>query len=981
MHNRLLVVSVILQGYFAVAATPATPPVPLNVNFNTFLARSDPIWSYNTSAGRPSEWVSSLFGGNGELGFLLWSPDLLTLRIDISRQSLYDDRTADLGLPLYLNNFVFDQPRLPVGHFILTWASNSQPTAITGRVSLYDARAMLNVTTPVGGISIALWACAAFNSADVIVMEVSSSGSESASIVFVPEIAQSTWSGRDSRYVQNPPPLNVSRTLGKGVSMNLTTQPHLKEKGTGHTTAVLQQHTSPSLDTFFVAISPVSVSTDVSDEWATTQVQAAQSLGIAHLRSLHEAWWHTWWPAGGFISVEYSILESFWFIQLYKLASAARAGRSVHDLEGPWFIAGTDWPDLHWDLNLQYTYYLPMALGRADIASTLVDFVAAIDASGALVGNVPEEWRIDSAAAPTGASSIQGIETCYWSYGANCTTSPPSVTGNLLWTLSLVHLAALHTANSTIDTDVVWPILGKALMFYAHFSETRADGSVHLLPTFSPEYPGPPGADANFDISLYRWGLKLALDLASEYSLTSPNLPFWRSTLENMTWFPIDAVSDTLEIYENVPYGIPHRHFAHLFSIWPLHLLNVSNASQFTTARNSINRWLATPEADSMFYRPAASAMNVLLGQKAAAFDNITYLMHNRIEGSTFYREGSQGSCTETPYAAAWAITDWMLQSWNTTTVLGGELPVIDFFPAMSDVIFLNGSAYESAPARASTARFWRLAAAGGVLASGSRELVSVNATHYVTRTAFLAVESPANVSPARQIIVRTSMSRPLTTSPAGVSLTELGDGGLVLVGLQPGQGAAIFSASLPPSSLEITPSIGCPAQYNFWGRRAVAGGNATTPVVLRNCTGALTQAYAFDAVRGTFSLQDGSGRCLAVSSCAGQNGDLVVLAPCAESVNNGPIGCEGSECASSAQVWSVKGPGEKPPNAIINTLSGRCMDVNGAFDPNTIDVYDCSYVPGADKNEEFKFDAVDGTIKSLDTNACCLGMCLTPME
>lgn len=34
-----------------------------------------------------------------------------------------------------------------------------------------------------------------------------------------------------------------------------------------------------------------------------------------------------------------------------------------------------------------------------------------------------------------------------------------------------------------------------------------------------------------------------------------------------------------------------------------------------------------------MFYRPAASAMNVELGQRAAAFDNVTYLLHNRIEG------------------------------------------------------------------------------------------------------------------------------------------------------------------------------------------------------------------------------------------------------------------------------------------------------------------------------------------------------------
>lgn len=138
------------------------------------------------------------------------------------------------------------------------------------------------------------------------------------------------------------------------------------------------------------------------------------------------------------------------------------------------------------DLNLQYTYYLPILANRFDIASTLVDFVADLHTSGALAGNVPEAWRTDSSAAPTGASSLRGQESCYWSYGQNCTTSPPSVTGNLLWTLSVVHLLADVSGNATIDTEIVWPILGRALQFYSHFQTTSADGSIHLLPTFSP---------------------------------------------------------------------------------------------------------------------------------------------------------------------------------------------------------------------------------------------------------------------------------------------------------------------------------------------------------------------------------------------------------------------------------------------------------------------------------------------------------------
>jgi multidrug efflux pump subunit AcrA (membrane-fusion protein) len=67
--------------------------------------------------------------------------------------------------------------------------------------------------------------------------------------------------------------------------------------------------------------------------------------------------------------------------------------------------------------------------------------------------------------------------------------------------------------------------------------------------------------------------------------------------------------------------------------------------------------------------------------------------------------------------------------------------------------------------------------------------LVVQNATHFVTRTSFLAVERLASAPASAPLVVRTNMARPLASSPAGVTLTELGDGGLVLVGLGAGEG------------------------------------------------------------------------------------------------------------------------------------------------------------------------------------------------
>ena len=71
--------------------------------------------------------------------------------------------------------------------------------------------------------------------------------------------------------------------------------------------------------------------------------------------------------------------------------------------QGPWFIADTPWPDLHWDMNLEETYYFPMEANRPDLSSTLTAYMRDLLLSGNLATNVPEAWRFDSAAAPTGA--------------------------------------------------------------------------------------------------------------------------------------------------------------------------------------------------------------------------------------------------------------------------------------------------------------------------------------------------------------------------------------------------------------------------------------------------------------------------------------------------------------------------------------------------------------------------------------------------
>jgi len=84
----------------------SSPSFSLNDDFYTsMLSRSDPTWdwgmidddgNYHKDDGygdRPTEWVNSLLGANGDLGYMLFSPVENELRIDVSKLTLWDDRT------------------------------------------------------------------------------------------------------------------------------------------------------------------------------------------------------------------------------------------------------------------------------------------------------------------------------------------------------------------------------------------------------------------------------------------------------------------------------------------------------------------------------------------------------------------------------------------------------------------------------------------------------------------------------------------------------------------------------------------------------------------------------------------------------------------------------------------------------------------------------------------------------------------------
>ena len=350
------------------AATSTASLITLDVDFASFLAGADPIWNWTspvtgtktstmnsapqqprnllppysapTSNTGPTDWVYSLFGGNGELGFYIFKPTPYALRMEVSRQSLYDDRNSSLGAR-FMHNFVYDTPRLPVGYFDISMGA----TIIQGfgRIALYDGCVWINISTTAGTLTLSAWANAEYTTADVIVLQVLHHPDGLVPVItFVSEVCESTWADQDKNYVPNPPPLFASAAIGLGAVLNTTTQLHLL--GTSHSTAVLQDTVNAI---FYLAISPVSAEPALSDSYAQKQVHAAYKLGLPMLQRQHLQWWHDWWPRGGFITTEFSILEGFFYTQVshpdppwYSYSPSFACGTLI------WLHSSTRWPAL-----------------------------------------------------------------------------------------------------------------------------------------------------------------------------------------------------------------------------------------------------------------------------------------------------------------------------------------------------------------------------------------------------------------------------------------------------------------------------------------------------------------------------------------------------------------------------------------------------------------------------------------------------------
>ncbi|MDR0824673.1 MAG: hypothetical protein LBN74_06225, partial [Prevotella sp.] len=458
------------------------------INWASFLSQHDLVWN----AIKP-DYYSGAIMGNGLLGVNIYADkEDKSYHWDIGRSDVTENRGGV--------NTLYDQARLPIGYFKLI--PEGEVLSENMRLSLWDAVTQGRIETDKGDISFRTYVDA---NREVIVIDTDGNFKWS----WVPGQAVSsrttfayTRGGTPEQYLNNPNP--QVELLSDG-AFDYSIQRLFS--GWVYVTA-WHRYTLGDVRRTLVTVS-YKRNVDEAISEAKAIINDYKAKRAEAVENEHKQWWHNYYPAS-YATFSNTMMESFYWIQQYKLACLTRQDKNIIDLMGPW-TDKTPWPAIWWNLNVQLTYSPLFTANRLELSKPLWD---AFDKRlQSLIDNVPvEDWRKD--AAYIGRSSSYDLVS---PARVKLVESNQYEVGNLTWVLYYYWQYCTYKADDSELLNKFYPLLKRSIAYYDHILYKGEDGKLHLPVTASPEYK--PAPDCNYDLSLLRWGLTTLLDVNKQYKL------------------------------------------------------------------------------------------------------------------------------------------------------------------------------------------------------------------------------------------------------------------------------------------------------------------------------------------------------------------------------------------------------------------------------------------------------------------------------
>ena len=510
---------------------PSSDELHLDVNWPGFIAKQDLYWR-----SLPQLWDEALFIGNGQMGSMMFQQDDNHLVIQIGRGDVQEHRTAS-GKEA-VGSVLPDSSRVPVGYFTLGTVGALQGCNL--RLNLWDAEITGTITTEQGELGLQAFIHSGHN---LLVFKVSADPSEAGfsfewhpEEAFCPRVKSRREGGSDYRpeYEGNPDPV-----LEHSDHYSICVQPMVSGGQTA--TAWTVQNNEKTSKILFASVEHTYPEENAKSK-AATAVKTLSKENLEKLLREHRKWWHEFYPKS-FVSLPDARMESFFWIQHYKMACATMGGNLLADNQGVW-LQPTGWPALWWNLNVQLAYSHMLPANHPELSEGLVNILHKYRDN--LAKNVPEDMQEDSAAINTvsGQDLLSPVSDPRHGEG-------PS-TGNLAWAMHNAYMQYRYTMDEDMLREKIFPLLKRSINFYRYFMIEGEDGKIHLPLTSSPEYGD--AADCNYDLALLRWGCQALIDSCAVLKIDDPLLPVWQDILARLTPYPQDETG--FMIGKDVPLAV-----------------------------------------------------------------------------------------------------------------------------------------------------------------------------------------------------------------------------------------------------------------------------------------------------------------------------------------------------------------------------------------------------------------------------------------
>jgi alpha-L-fucosidase 2 len=645
----------------------------VQVDWPEFLARHDLVWEV-----LPTKFDHGAFHGNGLLGTTIYVDNVNQLRFDVGRSDV-TDRSGNAS-------------RLPIGSMILKTAGNIRSGTL--RTVLWDAETIGEIVTDQGRLRFR----AMIHSDEIaLLVDVEAEGGEQdATFIWEPEKAEVF------QYVYLKKAFDANPPYVTGVDKGTGFCEQLRVTGGAYATA-WQVQGPPSKRRLTLTVADSFPGLEAKAD-ALATVRRVAETPMQKLEMSHRQWWHSYYPAS-FMSVPDAQVEGFYWIQMYKLASATREDRVVMDLMGPW-CRETRWPRIWWNLNNQIAYAPVYTANHLELGRSLTEFFDVNRTN--FFYNAKKFWGVDDAAYIPRTTSYNGLA---FQKGQ----SP----GDLTWALHNYWRQYRYSMDASLVTNharhAFYPLLKGNANLLISLLKKGEDGKLHLPPLDSPEYNDGSGGvpDANYQLAMLRWGCKTLLELDSRYGFKDPMRSEWVRVLRDLT--PYSQNEEGFMIGANQPVRKSHRHWSHMIMVWPLHLLSIDNPENKELVEKTIKHWMRIGNGKQMFgwSRAAASALYATLGNGDKALENLRAHHDNKqsVMPNTQYIE--KWPVIECSLVTAKSLQDMLLQSW------GGQIRVFPAVPAeWSEAVFhdwrAEGAFLISAVRRGGKTRWVRIKSLAG---------------------------------------------------------------------------------------------------------------------------------------------------------------------------------------------------------------------------------------------------------------------------